>query len=95
MQQDNADNGPYNMQLKNAVLNGMKPEISQSVRKHPIGVGTAGIQATTDHTVHAENVLKEKKAKKGGTKRQVKYLSWMMMMMKIMLMHLLINDVFY
>ena len=53
------------MQLNNAFLNGMRPEISQLVRKHLIGVGTAGIQAMIDHAVHAENVLKEKKAKKG------------------------------
>ena len=62
MQQDNANNGPYNMQLKNAFLNGMRPEISQFVRKPLIGVGTAGIQAITDHAVHADNVLREKKA---------------------------------
>ena len=47
----------------------MRPEISQFVRKHLIGLVTAGIHSTIDHAVHAENVLKEKKAKKGGTKK--------------------------
>ena len=47
----------------------MRPEISQFVRKHLIGLVTAGIHSTIDHAVHAENVLKEKKAKKGRTKK--------------------------
>lgn len=61
---DGADNSPYSMQLKNALLIGFRPEISQFVVKHLIGWKNEGLQRTIDYATHAEETIEAKKKEK-------------------------------
>ncbi|KAL7392983.1 hypothetical protein ABVT39_004860 [Epinephelus coioides] len=64
---DDGDNSPYSMQLKYALLIGLRPEISQFVIKHLVGWKNVGLQRTIDYAVHAEETIEAKKRKRKVT----------------------------
>lgn len=58
------DIGPYAQQLKNAFLNGLKPEITGFIKKHQIGWQTCTLTETKAYAVHAASVTQNKQKKK-------------------------------
>lgn len=60
------ENGPYRQQLKNALHGGSLTEISGWVNRHYIGMSGGTLADYINHALHAEKVIKSKKAQKSG-----------------------------
>lgn len=65
--EDNDNNGPYQQQLKKAILDGMREEEQKMVKKQMITFSRASVTDLMDHACHAERIIREKK-KKEATK---------------------------
>jgi len=59
--QDAAEDGPYQQQLKNALLSGMRPEIKEWVTKHFVHLPTSTLPQFMDQVIRAEKVVQNKK----------------------------------
>ncbi|XP_023813435.1 uncharacterized protein LOC111947772 [Oryzias latipes] len=61
LRDDDNDDGAYRQQLKQALLQAMRPEIADWIRKHYIDLPTGALQQFMNFAVHAEKVMVNKK----------------------------------
>lgn len=61
LQEEQDPNTAYQQQLKQALMAGFKPSISDFIRKHNVNHSTDGVTATMNYARQAETIMKRKK----------------------------------